>query len=168
MTISQSKLSHSVQCWSAEVPEVPELLVWLLHSSAFGATGISFTWSMHRMEIEKSFKSLFVTQLKLYTLYKLRSSIFCCLSVCQGSVSPDQISSFSNIFRHISPMLTLYHIISNSTSLYWPSTNKYQPVSPYTDTVPAGITYNLSSRRAQLNNFSFYDSFDESCTVYFV
>ena len=31
-----------------------------------------------------------------------------------------------------------------------------------------GITYNSSSRKAQLKNFSFYDSLDESRTVYLV
>ena len=65
-------------------------------------------------------------------------------------------------------MLTLYHITPSSASFYWPSTTKYQTVSPYTDPVPAGTTYNSSFRKAQLNNFSFYDSFDESRTVYLV
>ena len=39
-----------------------------------------------------------VTQLKLYTVDKLSSSIFCCLSVCQASVTLNQISTFSNIW----------------------------------------------------------------------
>ena len=91
-----------------------------------------------------------------------------CEWVCQASVSPDQISTFSNIYRHTSPMLTLYHVIPSSASFYWLSTTKYQTVSPYTDPVPAGTTYNSSFRKAQLNNFSFYDSFDESRTVYLV
>ena len=42
---------------------------------------------------------------------------------------------------------------------------KYQPVSSYTDPVPSSTAYNSSSRKAQ---FSFYDSFDESRTVYLV
>ena len=44
-------------------------------------------------------------------------------------------------------------------------------MSSYTDPVPSSITYNSSSRKAQfsqLNSFSFYDSFDESRTVYLV
>ena len=48
---------------------------------------------------------------------------------------------------------------------------KYQPVSSYTDPVLSSTTYNLSSRKAQfsqLNNLSFYDSFDESRIVYLV
>ena len=106
-----------------------------------------------------------------YALYwrqaELSWAIFC-LWVCQASVSPDQISTFSNIYRHTSPMLTLYHVIPSSASFYWPSTTKYQTVSPYTDPVPAGTTYNSSFRKAQLINFSFYDSFDESRTVYLV
>ena len=55
-----------------------------------------------------------VTQLKLDTGEKLSSSIFCCLSVSQSvseaSVSPDQISTFSNIYRHTSTLLTQYNI----------------------------------------------------------
>ena len=35
-----------------------------------------------------------MTQIKLYTLDNLSSSIICCMWVCQGSVSPDQISAF--------------------------------------------------------------------------
>ena len=37
-----------------------------------------------------------VTQLKLYTLDKLSSPLFCCLCVCvcQASITPDQISTF--------------------------------------------------------------------------
>ena len=59
-----------------------------------------------------------VTQLMLYTGDKLSSTIFCCLSVCQASVTPDQISTFSNIYRHTSPLLTMYHLIPSSTNLY--------------------------------------------------
>ena len=53
------------------------------------------------------------------------------LSVCEASGSPDQISTFFNIY-----------II--------------QAYKPYADPVP----------QAQLNNFSFNDSFDKSSTVY--
>ena len=47
---------------------------------------------------------------------------------------------------------------------------KYHPVSAYTDYWPSTIKYpyNSSSRKAQfsqLDNFSFYNSFDESGTV---
>ena len=38
-----------------------------------------------------------VTQLKLDTVEKLSSSIFCCLCVCEASVTPDQISTFSKV-----------------------------------------------------------------------
>ena len=51
-----------------------------------------------------------VTQLKLDTVEKLSSSIFCCLCVCEASVTPDQISTFSNIYRHTSTLLTQYNI----------------------------------------------------------
>ena len=70
-----------------------------------------------------------VTQLKLYTVDKLSSPIFGCLSVsvwvCEASVTPDQISTFSNIYRPTSPLLTLYHLIPSSTNLYW------QPVTTF-------------------------------------
>ena len=33
-------------------------------------------------------------------------------------VTPDHISTFSNIFRHTGPLLTLYHLIPSSTNLY--------------------------------------------------
>ena len=59
----------------------------------------------------------------LYTGDKLSSSIFWCLSVCQASVTPDQISTFSNINRHTSPLLT--HLIPSRTNLYWLSTSQY-------------------------------------------
>ena len=67
-----------------------------------------------------------VTQLMLYTGEKLSSPIFCLWVsewVCQASVTPDQISTFSNIYRHTSPLLTMNHLISSSTNLYWPSTS---------------------------------------------
>ena len=51
-----------------------------------------------------------VTQLKLDTVENLSSSIFCCLCVCEASVTPDQMSTFSNIYRHTSPLLTQYNI----------------------------------------------------------
>ena len=44
-------------------------------------------------------------------------------------------------------------------------------VSSYTDPVPSSTAFNSSSRKAQfsqLNNFSFYDSFDESRIIYLV
>ena len=57
-----------------------------------------------------------VTQLMLYTGDKLSSPIFT-LWVCEASVSPNQISTFSNVYRHTSPLLTMYHLISSSTNL---------------------------------------------------
>ena len=72
--------------------------------------------------------------------------------VCQASVSPDQISTFSNIYRHTSPLLTMYHLISSSTNLYWPSTSQYRHI--LTQYHQVCTTYN--------------SSFDESRTVYLV
>ena len=55
------------------------------------------------------------------------------------SRSVDVTIIFFNIYRHISPLLTQYHLIPNSTAPYWPSTTKYQPVPPYIDPVPSYI-----------------------------
>ena len=59
-----------------------------------------------------------------------------CEWVCQASVSPDQISTFSNIYRHTSPLLTMYHLISSSTNLYWPSTSQYRHILTQYHQVP--------------------------------
>ena len=48
---------------------------------------------------------------------------------------------FFNIYRHNSPLLAQYHLIPSSTKLYWPSTTKYQPVPPSTDSVPSNIVF---------------------------
>ena len=77
-----------------------------------------------------------VTQLMLYTGDKLSSTIFCCLSVCEVSITPDQISTFSNIYRHTSPLLTMYHLIPSSTNLYWPSTSQYRYILTQYHQVP--------------------------------
>ena len=46
----------------------------------------------------------------LYTSWVALSSV-----VCEASVSPDQISTFSNIYRHKTPILTLYQLIESRT-----------------------------------------------------
>ena len=66
----------------------------------------------------------------------LSSSIFPCSLVCPAMVTPDQISTFFNIYSHKSVVLTQFHLISSCTKLHWPSTTKYQPVPPHTDPVP--------------------------------
>ena len=79
-----------------------------------------------------------VTQLKLDTGEKLSSTIFCCLSVSEALVTPDQISTFPNIFRPTNPLLTLYHLIPSSINLYWPSTSQYCHID-----WPSTIKYHL-------------------------
>ena len=70
--------------------------------------------------------------LKLQTSWVALYSVVC-VSVCEGSVTPDQISVFFvNICRHKSTLLTQYHLIPSSTELYWPSATKYQPGPPLT------------------------------------
>ena len=77
-----------------------------------------------------------VTQLKLYTVDKLSSPIFCCLYVCQASVTPDQVSTFSNKYRHTSPLLTLYHLTPSITNLYWQNTSQYHHILTQYHQVP--------------------------------
>ena len=49
------------------------------------------------------------------TFQKVSSSSFQSLSVSQALVTPNQISIFSNIYRHKSPILTLYQLIESRT-----------------------------------------------------
>ena len=55
-----------------------------------------------------------------------------CKYVCQGSATPDQISTFFNKYWRWSPILALFHQVPSSTNLYWPNTTKYQPILPHT------------------------------------
>ena len=80
-------------------------------------------------------------------------------------ITPDQISTFFNIYRQKSPLMTQYYLIPSITNLYLPSTTKYQPVTPYTDPVPSSTSWYNWLVISQLNNFSFYNSFDESGLV---
>ena len=71
------------------------------------------------------------------------------------------IQAYKPFADHVPPNIKQYQLILT----------KYQPVSSYTDPVPSSTTYNSSSCKPQfshLNNFSFYDSFEESRTVYLV
>ena len=61
------------------------------------------------------------------------------LFVCRAAmVTSYQISTFFDIYRHKSRLLTQWHLIS-STKSYWPGTTKCQPVPPSTDPVPPSI-----------------------------
>ena len=76
-----------------------------------------------------------------------------------------------HFFQYIQAYKPFGDHVPPNTKQYQLKLTKYQPVSLYTDPVPASATYNSSSRKAQfsqLNNFSFYDPFDESSTVYLV
>merc|ERR1712214_8284 len=93
-----------------------------------------------------------VTQLKLYTVDKLSSSIFCCLCVSLSGIGVTRpnlhffqyIQAYKPFADHVTPNIKQYQLILT----------KYQPVSSYTDPVPSSTTYNSSS--------------DESRTVYLV
>ena len=94
-----------------------------------------------------------VTQLKLDTVEKLSSPIFCCLSVCLWGIG----NTWPNLhfFQYIQAYKPFAdHVPSNNTKQYQLILTKYQPVSSYTDPVPSSTTYN--------------SSFDESRTVYLV
>ena len=80
-----------------------------------------------------------MTQHKFHIFDKLSSTIFWCLSVSKASVTPDQISTFSNKYRHTSPLLTSYHLISSSTNLYGPSTIHYRHILTQYHQVPLVI-----------------------------
>ena len=76
----------------------------------------------------------------------LSSSIFPCLFgrlfVRPAMVTSNQISTFFNIYRHTSLVLTQFHLKPSSTKLYWPSTTKYQPVPPHIDPAPPNTDQN--------------------------
>ena len=76
-----------------------------------------------------------------------------------------------HFFQYIQAYKPFADPVPPNTKQYQLMLTKYQPVSPYTDPVPSSTTYNSLYGKAQfnqLNNFSFYDSFDESRTVYLV
>ena len=58
------------------------------------------------------------------------------MCVCEATVTPDQISPFSNIYRHTSPLTTLYHLITSSTNLYWLSNSQYRHILTQYHQVP--------------------------------
>ena len=60
---------------------------------------------------------------------------------CEASVTPNQVSTFSNIYRHTSPLLTLYHLIPNITNLYWQNTSQYRHILTLYHQVPLIIHY---------------------------
>ena len=74
----------------------------------------------------------------------LSSSISPCSVVCPSVplVTSNQISTFFNIYRHTSLVLTQFHLKPSSTKLYWPSTTKYQPVPPHIDPAPPNTDQN--------------------------
>ena len=88
----------------------------------------------------------------LYTSWVALSSVVC-ESVCQASVSPDQISTFSNIYRHTSPLLTMYHLISSSTNLYWPSTSQCRHILTQYHQVPLIIHHFMSHAQYTWSSF---------------
>ena len=131
-------------CKSTQVPSLPTIGEgYGTTTQTIGTRMRKYSESVGRSYVASSvarwvtwFEKNCVTQLMLYTGDKLSSPIFCCLWVCQASVSPDQISTFSNIYRHTSPLLTMYHLISSSTNLYWPSTSQYRHILTQYHQVP--------------------------------
>ena len=123
------------------------------------------------------------TQVKSYGQFK-----FCCIHICIAWLSlnflleTSWVALYSDVCLwgigvtrpnlHFLQYIQAYkpfadHVPPNSKQ-YQLILTKYQPVSSYTDPVPSSTTYNSSSPKAQfsqLNNLSFYNSFDESRTV---
>ena len=99
--------------WESPRWEFPQSNL-LLHTRSTNQESI-LTSSLYQLHFSPSaWKSHFcVTQLKLYTLYELSGSIFCCLSVCEASVSPNQISTF--LSQYIWPRFLLRFTIPLST-----------------------------------------------------
>ena len=130
---------------------LPLLTVLLLYSPAIAFTSTIIAWLSLNSILEASWVALYSVV---------------CLSVSEASVTPDQY-----FFQYIQAYKPFADPVPPNTKQYQLILTKYQPVSSYTYPVPSITTYNSSSRKAQfsqLNNFSFYDSFDESRTVYLV
>ena len=112
-----------------------------------------------------------LTVIALRVLHSYFSGAWVALSflVCFLGISVTR--SNLHFFQYIQAYKPFAVHVPPNTKQYQLILTKYQPVSSYTDQVPSSITYNSSSRKAQvsqLNNLSFYDSFDESRTVYLV
>ena len=94
------------------------------------------------------------------------------MSVSQCSVSDIGVTRPNlYFFQYIKAYKPFADPVPPKTKQFQLILTKYQRVSSYTDPVPSSTTYNSSSRKAQfsqLNNLSFYDSFEESRTVYLV
>ena len=99
-----------------------------------------------------------VTQLKLYTGYKLSSPIFCLwVSVSGIGNTQPNLHFFQYIqaykpFADPVPVVMLgirWYSVPPNTKHYQLILTKYQPVSSYSDPVPSSTTYNSSSRKTQ-------------------
>ena len=148
------------------LPSILTYLLFPLQSFAFDPTNVfpsclhaGFTWEISQVDI--AWLSLcFILERSWVALY----SDVCVWGI--GVTWPNlhffqYIQAYKPFADHVPPNIKQYQLILT----------KYQPVSSYTDPVPSSTTYNSSSCKAQLsqlNNFSFYDSFDESRTVYLV
>ena len=109
-----------------------------------------------------------VTQLKFYTETSW-VALYSVVCVCVSGIGDTRPNL--HFFQYIQANKPFSDPLPPNTKQNQLILTKYQPVSSYTDPVPSNTTYNSSSRKAQfsqLNNFSFYDSFDESRTVYLV
>ena len=89
-----------------------------------------------------------VTQLKLWTLDKLSSTIFCCLWVSLWGIGVTQPNLHFFYYIQAQKPFTVLIPVPTYTG------PKYQPVSSYTDPVPSSTTYNSSSRNEN-NNVMF-------------
>ena len=92
----------SVRCFTSNLNTTCSVEVGLLSQTYILC---SWKWCVTKWVRHRQKKVNCVTELKLYTLDKLSSTIFCCLCVFKGSVTPDQISSFS--------------IYTGTKALYW-------------------------------------------------
>ena len=84
-----------------------------------------------------------VTQLKFYTVDKLSSTKFCCLSVSGISNTWPNLHFFQcrQAYKPFADPAH-YHLIPSSTNLYWPSTSQYRHILTQYHQVPP-IIYHL-------------------------
>ena len=74
-----------------------------------------------------------LTQLKLYTVDKLSSPIFCCLSVSVSGISNTRPNLY--FFQYIKAFKPFADPVPPKTKQFQLILTKYQPVSSYTSTI---------------------------------
>ena len=112
---SNTQVAKNFECRIFGInPRIAHRYYWLLFIVILGGHHPWLHKSLHRHSFSEQGSSgqeiaWLSLNFILYTSWVALSSIVC-QSVSEASVSPDQISTFSNIYRHTSPLLTQYNI----------------------------------------------------------